>query len=155
MTADRERDATTGANATTCVLVVDDNPQVLDFIGESLRELGGFQVVTATTGEEGLARFHEAQPHCVVIDVKMPGMNGYQLVRAIRGDPGSATTPLVLLTALAQDKHRAAGMAAGCDYYLVKPIKPRELVAAIRRAIALSDEERLRRWQQALAADAE
>jgi CheY-like chemotaxis protein len=147
--ADRDR------NGPTSVLVVDDNPQVLDFISESLHDLGGFRVVTATNGEEGLARFHEALPHCVVIDVKMPGMNGYQLVRALRGDPASAATPLILLTALAQDKHRAAGMASGCDYYLVKPIKPLELVAAIRQAIGLSEEERLRRWQQALALDAD
>jgi two-component system alkaline phosphatase synthesis response regulator PhoP len=147
MSAKRDRDATTS------VLVVDDNPQVLDYISESLHELGGFRVVAATNGEEGLARYHEAHPQCVVIDVKMPGMNGYQLVRALRGDPESAATPLILLTALAQDKHRAAGMASGCDYYLVKPIKPLELVAAIRRAMALDEEERLRRWQQALASD--
>ena len=73
-------------------------------------------------------------------------------MRALRGDPETAATPLILLTALARDVEQFAGLAAGADKYLRKPIEPLELVQAISQAIQLSAEERLGRWQ-ALAHD--
>lgn len=126
------------------ILVVDDNPDLRELIADSLTMLGNFQVVKAENGIVGLERYFEVHPDCVVIDVKMPGLDGYQLVRALRGDPESATTPLVILTAMAQDKDRFAGLAAGADQYLLKPIKPLELVAAIQRAVTVGDEQRRR-----------
>lgn len=126
------------------ILVVDDNPDLRELIADSLTMLGNFHVVKAENGIIGLERYFEVHPDCVVIDVKMPGLDGYQLVRALRGDPDSAATPLVILTALAQDKDRFAGLAAGADQYLLKPIKPLELVAAIRRAVTTGDEQRRR-----------
>jgi CheY-like chemotaxis protein len=131
--------------ATQTVLLVDDNPLLLEFMQDALHELGDFLVATATNGIEGLEQYYQVHPACVVIDVKMPGLNGYQLVRALRGDPETAQTPLILLTALAQDIDQFAGLAAGADQYLRKPIDPLELVQAIYRAIQLSDEERFQR----------
>ena len=132
----------TGGDRTYKVLIVEDNPNVLSIITDSLLELGDFQVVTAADGAEGLAAFYAKRPDCMVIDVKMPGLDGYQLVRAIRGDPETAGTPLVILTALVQDSNRFTGMAAGVDCYLTKPVKPQDLVAAIQQAIARSEAER-------------
>jgi DNA-binding response OmpR family regulator len=134
------------------VLIVDDNPALLDLINESLTMIGGFTVFTATNGVEGLERFYAVRPDCMVIDVKMPQLDGYQLVRILRGDPESASTPLVILTAMVQDKDRFAGLASGADQYLLKPTKPRELVEAIGRAIAMSADTRaqaLRRLAEA------
>ena len=131
-----------GGDRTYKVLIVDDNPNLLSIITDSLLELGEFQVVTAADGAEGLAAFYAEQPDCMVIDVKMPGLDGFQLARAIRGDPETAGTPLVILTAMIQDRYRFAGMAAGVDYYLTKPVKPQDLVAAIQEAIARSEAER-------------
>src|SRR5690348_16378465 len=91
------------------VLVVDDSANLRALVAESLRKLGNFTVVTAEDGAEGLRRYFEVHPDCVVIDVKMPGLDGYQLVRALRGDPASSATPLVFLTAMIQDKDRLAG----------------------------------------------
>src|SRR5260370_19347179 len=125
----------TGGDRTYKVLIVDDNHNVLSIIPDAVRELGDFQVVTAADGAEGLAAFYAEHPDCVVIDVKMPGLDGYQLVRAIRGDPETAGTPLVILTALVQDSNRFTGMAAGVDCYLTKPVKPQDLVAAIQQPI--------------------
>ena len=139
-----------GENATGyTVLVVDDNLELLQLLTDTLHMLGRFRVISAEDGIQGLHRFFEIRPDCMIIDIMMPGLDGYQLVKALRGDPDSAQTPLIFLTALAQDKDRFAGMAIGADQYLVKPVKPQELVAAVHQAIAVSEMERRKR-QRAL-----
>lgn len=132
------------------ILIVDDNRDLLTLITESLTLLGDYLVVTADNGADGLARAVELRPDCLVIDVRMPGLDGYQLVRALRGDPETAGLPLVILTALTQDHHRFAGLLAGADRYLTKPIKPPELVAAIEETIRLSEAERKERLRALL-----
>jgi len=127
------------------VLVVDDNPDLLVLVAESLRKLGRFTVVTAQDGIQGLERFFEVRPDCVVIDVKMPGLDGYQLARALRGDPASRATPLVILSALVQERDRLAGLLSGGDEYLVKPVSPLDLVHTVTRVIERGEEERRRR----------
>jgi CheY-like chemotaxis protein len=127
------------------VLVVDDNTDLLDSLSFALRTLGEFHVETAADGAEGLRKAVEIHPDCVVIDVMMPELNGYQLVRALRGDLETASIPLVILSALVRDTDQTLGMYSGADQYLTKPIKPQHLIEAIRRAIALSDEERQQR----------
>ena len=124
------------------VLIVDDDRRLLQLLTDGLELLGHFNVVRAENGIEGLEQFLEIRPDCVVIDVVMPGLNGYQLVKALRGDPATAATPLVLLTALAQEKNRFTGLASGADRYLVKPVTPRELVNTVRQAITISEAER-------------
>ena len=84
----------------------------------------------------------------MIIDVRMPGVDGYQLVRALRGDPDSASTPLIILSAMAQDRDQLIGLFAGADIYLQKPVRPLDLIAAIERAIALGDQERIERMRQ-------
>ncbi|HEU5380189.1 MAG TPA: response regulator [Ktedonobacteraceae bacterium] len=130
------------------VLLVDDNQDLLQAMSFALEEIGGFRVVCANDGVEGLELFFEINPDCVVIDVKMPGLSGYQLVRAFRGDSSSLETPLIMLTALAQDKDQFAGLAVGADVYLVKPVKPQILAATIHQAIKESPHERTRRYQE-------
>jgi CheY-like chemotaxis protein len=127
------------------VLLVDDNHDLLLLISESLTLLGDYIVVTVDNGDDGLARAVELHPDCIVIDVRMPGLDGYQLVRALRGDPATAALPLVILTALSQEHYRFAGLLAGADKYLTKPIKPPDLVAAIQESIRLSEVERTAR----------
>ena len=119
------------------VLLVDDNTTLLKTLQMALETLGHFTVACATNGVEGLERYFEVHPDCVVIDVKMPALDGYQLVRALRGDRASSGTPLVMLSALGREKEQMAGLLSGADIYLVKPVPPQELVAAIRRAVSL------------------
>ncbi len=130
------------------VLIIDDNLELLEVLSEGLELAGPFSVVTASDGAQGLESCLTYHPDCLVIDVKMPELNGYQLVRALRGDPETAEIPLILLTALAQDYERFAGLAAGTDRYLIKPVTPRELAAAIRDVLALSAQEREQRYTQ-------
>jgi CheY-like chemotaxis protein len=131
----------TGAGYT--VLLVDDDRDLLPSLVMTIETLSACRVVTATNGVEGLERFAEEHPHCVVIDVKMPELDGVQMVRAIRGDPATADTPLVILTAMAQDKDRFAGLAAGVDQYLTKPVEATPLVEAIHRALQMQPDERI------------
>jgi CheY-like chemotaxis protein len=127
------------------VLIVDDNRELLALITDALNLLGEYTVVTAENGTDGLLRAIETRPDCLVIDIKMSGLDGYQLARALRGDPATAAIPLVILTALTQEKYHLAGLLAGADQYLTKPTKPQELVEAIQAAIGLSDAERQQR----------
>ncbi|HEY7346920.1 MAG TPA: response regulator [Ktedonobacterales bacterium] len=129
------------------VLVVDDDPDLLQLLTDGLELLGHFSVVGAENGIQGLEQFFEIRPDCMVIDVMMPGLDGYQLMKALRGDPESAATPLIMLTALDQDKNRFAGLASGADHYLIKPVTPRKLVKSVQQAIAMSAGERSQRLQ--------
>ncbi len=124
------------------ILVVDDNEDLRILVAETLKRLGKYHVVMADNGIDGLQAFYDHRPDCGVIDIKMPGLDGVQLARALRGDPETAATPLVILTALVQDRDRFIGLAAGADQYLVKPVRPLDLVAAVRQALAVSMVER-------------
>src|SRR5260370_37278748 len=124
------------------VLVVDDDADLRGLVAESLRQLGQFTVVTAEDGGQGLERYFDVHRDCVVIDVKMPGLDGYQLVRALRGDPASRATPLVILSAMVQEKDQLAGFLSGADEYLVKPVSPLRLARTIERAVGLTQEDR-------------
>jgi DNA-binding response OmpR family regulator len=125
------------------VLVIDDDPTLLTAITRGLDLIGGFDVHTAKDGASGLDQFFFTRPDCVVVDVRMPGLSGYQFVRALRGDRETAETPIVILSALVQDHEQLAGMLTGADAYLTKPVKIVDLVDAIDRAVHLSEEERI------------
>lgn len=147
---ERSRPVGTPSGAGYKVLVVDDNADLRALVAESLRKLGGYTVMTAEDGVEGLERYFDERPDCVVIDVKMPGLDGYQLVRALRGDPESSATPLVILSAMVQDKDRLGGFLSGVDEYLVKPVSPLDLVQTIRQVLGRTEEERRQRLQALL-----
>jgi len=137
------------------VLIVDDNEELIASLSFALRTLGSFRIEVAGDGAEGLAKAVALHPDCMVIDVKMPEIDGLQLVRALRGDSATADIPLVILSALVQEYDQALGMYAGADQYLTKPSKPQVVIAAIRRVIALSAEERMRRLRDLAEGDSE
>ncbi len=136
------------------VLLVDDIPDLLFAFALHLEQFEGMRVITAKDGLDGLERFFEVHPDCVVIDVKMPQLDGYQLTRALRGDPASAHIPLIMLTAMTQDHDRKIGLASGIDRYVAKPVKPSELAAIIRDVLRISAAERDQHLRQ-LAQDEE
>ena len=124
------------------VLIVDDDPDLIDLLTDGLQLVGGFEVVGAPDGANGLEAFMQAQPDCVVVDVRMPGLNGYQFVRALRGDPATAQAAIVVLSALAQDHDQLAGMLSGADAYLFKPVRMTDLTRTIEHVMQLTAEQR-------------
>ncbi len=129
------------------VLLVEDNKMLLDILLTILPHLAPYRFVGVSDGIAGLEQCVALHPACAIIDIMMPGLNGYQLVRALRGDAETAAIPLIILSALAQEQEQFAGLAAGADQYLIKPVTPQLLVAAIERAVAISETERAQHWQ--------
>ena len=137
------------------VLVIDDNPTIVELIKYAVNLQGAYNVVVAYDGVQGLERVYEEQPDCVLIDVKMPRMDGYQLVRCLRGDARTANTPLIILSAMTREEDQMTGFLSGVDEYLTKPFKPIALNAAIERVLHLTPADRQRRMHQLEQAQAD
>ena len=112
------------------LLVVDDEPNLLRAVAVCLRA-EGYEVATARSGAEALVRVAESVPDLVVSDIRMPGMDGFQLARQLRTNPRTSLVPVVFLTAKDERADRLAGLRAGVDAYLTKPFEPDELVVVI------------------------
>lgn len=127
------------------VLVIDDNPTIVELVKYAVSLQGSYDVIVAYDGVQGLERIYEERPDCVIIDVKMPRMDGYQLVRCLRGDPRTVDTPLIILSAMTREEDLMTGLLSGADEYLTKPFKPTALNAAIERVSSLTSNERRQR----------
>ena len=107
------------------VVVIDDEPSILE-VSQRYFEHAGFTVYTAVNGSSGLALVRAIQPDLVVLDVMLPGLNGFRVLEMIRAE---SNTPVLMLTARGEEIDRLRGLESGADDYLVKPFSPRELVA--------------------------
>lgn len=119
---------------TEVVLVVDDAADVRQLANVSLAT-SGFEVLEAASGEEGLREARRSRPACIVLDVTMAGMNGFDACRALRSDPLTLSAAIVMLTSRADGGDKVEAFSAGADEYMVKPFAPRELVSRVRQAI--------------------
>lgn len=109
------------------VLVVDDEPFILRSLSFVLQK-GKLDVLEARNGEQALEMIREHHPRLVFLDVMMPKMNGYDVVRAVRQDERFADVHLVLLTAKGQESDRAQGLEAGANDYMTKPFSPSRIL---------------------------
>ncbi len=133
------------------ILVVDDTPQNVKLLADLLGAKG-YAVVTARSGREALQQVEAERPDLVLLDVVMPEMSGYEVCRTLRASPGTATLPIVMVTALDPSQERVKGIDAGADDFLTKPINQAELLARVRsllRIKLLHDE--LAEWNRTLA----
>jgi len=116
------------------VLIADDEPNILDLVRVTLED-ERLRVVTAFDGIAALEKASEAGPDMILLDVNMPGLNGFEVCRRLRRDPRFGTTPIIMLTAAAQKEDIAAGLAAGADHYLTKPFSPVRLLSLVERVL--------------------
>lgn len=112
------------------ILVVDDSATERYFLADLLQKRG-FAVVTAETGEEALSKAKSEKPDLVLMDVVMPGQNGFQATRAISNDAQTGHIPIIICTSKSQETDRIWGLRQGARDYLVKPLNPDELFSKI------------------------
>ncbi len=113
------------------VLVVDDSPTERYYLGDILRK-GGYEVITAENGEEGIGKAHSDRPDLILMDVVMPGLNGFQATRQLSRDPATQAIPVIMCTSKGQETDRLWGMRQGASDYLVKPIDAGALLDKIK-----------------------
>jgi CheY-like chemotaxis protein len=117
------------------VMVIDDEIHIRRLIARML-ELAGYQVVEAANGPQALQLMRETRPDVITCDIAMPGMNGFQVLEAIKSQPETAGIPIIMLTALGQEKDANRAMDLGAADYITKPFGSINLVERIERQLA-------------------
>ena len=119
------------------ILIVDDDLETLRLVGMMLQRQG-FEIVAANTGELALSMTMREKPDLVILDIVMPGMDGYQIAREIRKEPTTSKIPILMFTAKNQVDDKVSGYDAGADDYLTKPVHPAELMSHARALLGRS-----------------
>ena len=116
------------------ILIVEDEIDIADLVSFNL-ERSGFQVTIASDGREGLEKVLQVQPSLVILDLMLPGMDGYQVLKEMQRDSRSHAIPVLMLTAKGQIDDRIKGLELGADDYITKPFSPKELILRVRAII--------------------
>ncbi|MFO1316530.1 MAG: response regulator [Burkholderiales bacterium] len=117
------------------VLIVEDNPRNMKLVRDVL-QVKGHETLEATTAEDGIVLAVERKPDLVLMDIQLPGMNGIDALRVLRGDPATAKIPVIAVTASVMQQDRKLILEAGFDSYLGKPLNLAEFLAAVNAALA-------------------
>lgn len=117
------------------ILVVDDEPDALEILGFKLKE-AGYQPLFAKDGARAIATARAERPALIVLDLMLPEVDGLEVCKILRRDPGTAPIPILMLTARAAEMDRVLGLELGADDYVTKPFSPRELVLRIKKLLA-------------------
>jgi putative two-component system response regulator len=120
------------------ILVVDDHPSIAGLMSQLLTQRG-YDVVTAADAEEAEAEVRRQAPDLILSDVKMPGKSGYELCRALKGDPATRLIPFVLITGLTDSTDKLQGIEAGADDFLNKPVLAEELTARVKSLLRVKE----------------
>lgn len=120
------------------ILAVDDEKNIRTLIEMNLKR-AGYDVITASDGDEALEKIHKENPDLVVLDVMMPRKDGFEVLRLLRADIATMDLPVIMLTAKSQNADIFRGWQSGVDSYLTKPFNPMELLTFIKRIFTNSD----------------
>jgi two-component system alkaline phosphatase synthesis response regulator PhoP len=121
-------------------LVVEDEPDIVRLLMHYL-EQAGYRVRTETTGLAGLRAAREHAPDVIILDVMLPGLDGYEVCRRLRTDAATATVPILMLTARGAETDKVRGLEIGADDYVTKPFSPKEVVARVKALVRRSGGE--------------
>jgi len=128
------------------ILVVDDEKDILELIDFNLSK-NGYRVRSVTSGEEALELIKENDYDLIILDLMLPGVDGFDITKVIKADKYKANIPIVMVTAKADEADKVAGFEIGADHYVTKPFSPRELLAIVkatlRRKPVKQEEEKL------------
>ncbi|TRO80594.1 response regulator transcription factor [Trichloromonas acetexigens] len=116
------------------ILVIEDEEDILALIQYNLIK-AGYRVECVTSGEEGVAKATALHPDLVILDLMLPGINGFEVCRRLRAEPGTAELPIIMLTAKGEDADIVSGLEIGADDYLTKPFSPQVLKARIQAVL--------------------
>ncbi|MDX9710191.1 MAG: response regulator transcription factor [Trichloromonas sp.] len=116
------------------ILVIEDEEDILALIQYNLIK-SGYRVECVTSGEEGVAKATALHPDLVILDLMLPGINGFEVCRRLRAEPGTAELPIIMLTAKGEDADIVSGLEIGADDYLTKPFSPQVLKARIQAVL--------------------
>ena len=119
------------------ILLIEDEPEIAELL-TLFFEREGFRLLHATSGEEGLERLRDRGPRAVLLDVGLPGIDGFEVCRRIRA---SSEVPIIMLTARDAEVDKIVGLELGADHYISKPFSPRELVARVKAVLRRSEEK--------------
>lgn len=117
------------------ILLVDDEPDALEVLGFKLKE-AGYMPLFAADGAGAIAAARDERPALIVLDLMLPEVDGLEVCKILRRDPGTAAIPIIMLTARAAEMDRVLGLELGADDYVTKPFSPRELVLRIKKLLA-------------------
>jgi len=117
-----------------CIMTVDDSASVRQMVSFTLRQ-AGYEVVEAVDGKDALSKLDGNPVHMVITDLNMPNLDGIGLIREVRKDPVNRFVPIVMLTTESQDSKKQEGKAAGATGWIVKPFKPDQLIAVVRKVL--------------------
>ena len=118
----------------TRILIVDDSPTEVH-VFQNILESNGFEVDTAPDGEIGIRRARETLPDLILMDIVMPGINGFQATRKLHRDQTTADIPIVIVTTKDQETDRIWGLRQGARGYIVKPVSEKALIQSVRSAL--------------------
>ena len=114
------------------ILIVDDSASLRQIVSIALKG-GGYDVVEAVDGKDGLAKLDGRKVHLIISDVNMPNMDGIAFVKAVKQHPTYKFTPIIMLTTESQEAKKMEGQAAGAKAWVVKPFKPEQMLAAVSK----------------------
>ena len=113
------------------ILVIEDHEENRRIIRDLLTH-AGYEMLESVTGEEGVAAAERERPDLILMDIQLPGIDGYEVTRRIKADPGLRAIPIIAVTSYALSGDDLKALAAGCDAYVTKPFSPRALLGKVR-----------------------
>ena len=117
------------------ILVIEDDPASLRLM-QYILERKGYEVLTAVNGLDGLKKARSEEPDLVILDVMLPGMDGFDICYHLRAEPQTAKLPILMLSAKAREVDRDTGLKVGADYYITKPVAPAEIISSVEALLA-------------------
>ncbi|MDR2029355.1 MAG: response regulator transcription factor [Treponema sp.] len=136
--------------ARTSILIIEDDPDIRELLSFAM-EKEGWKLFMAKSGEEGLQLLHREGADCIILDIMLPGMDGFKVLKKLKGDEPGRDIPVIMTTAKGEEADIVAGLELGADDYVVKPYSPKVLIARIRAALRRTEEapqEERTRWRQ-------